>query len=97
MTYSSHDIIPGVKNENTKGSRSWKVPNSSKLFIGIDVHKRQWHIIINTSVIHHRTFGQPPDPKALSLIEYRDGFYQRYALSGARGHIPRNFFGFLDV
>ena len=39
--------------------------NSSKLFIGIDVHKRQWSISIYTSVIHHRTFSQPPAPTAL--------------------------------
>ncbi|MCX2746176.1 transposase, partial [Mangrovivirga sp. M17] len=36
-----------------------------KLFIGIDVHKRQWSVSIFTGSIHHRTFSQPPTPEAL--------------------------------
>jgi transposase len=49
---------------------------TSKLFIGIDVHKRQWSISIYTSAIHHRTFSQPPEPKALKcyLDKHFDGY-----------------------
>lgn len=36
-----------------------------KLYIGIDVHKRQWSVSIFTDHIHHRTFSQPPEPSAL--------------------------------
>ena len=32
------------------------------LYIGIDVHKRQWSVSIFTSVIHHKTFSQPAQP-----------------------------------
>lgn len=50
---------------------------TSKLFIGIDVHKRQWSISIYTSTIHHRTFSQPPDPRALkSYIDKHFNDYQ---------------------
>ena len=37
----------------------------SKLFVGIDVHKRQWSVSIFTSTIHHKTFSQSPYPEAL--------------------------------
>lgn len=36
-----------------------------KIYVGIDVHKRQWSVTILTEQIHHRTFSQPPDPGAL--------------------------------
>lgn len=36
-----------------------------KLFIGIDVHKKQWSVSIYTISAHHRTFTQPPTPQAL--------------------------------
>ena len=35
------------------------------VFVGIDVHKRQWHVSIRTSDIHHKTFSQPPRVDAL--------------------------------
>ncbi len=35
------------------------------LYVGIDVHKRQWSVTILTQAIHHRTFSQPSDPLAL--------------------------------
>ena len=35
------------------------------LFVGIDVHKKQWSVSIFTGQLHHRTFSQSPDPKAL--------------------------------
>ncbi|WP_373395815.1 hypothetical protein V8V91_14710 [Algoriphagus halophilus] len=31
---------------------------SPKLFIGIDVHKRQWSVCIFTANCHHKTFSQ---------------------------------------
>jgi hypothetical protein len=33
--------------------------------VGLDVHKRQWSVSIYTASAHHRTFSQPPYPKAL--------------------------------
>lgn len=44
-----------------------KVTNYSKLriYVGIDVHKKQWSVSIYSESIHHRTFCQSPDPEAL--------------------------------
>jgi transposase len=36
-----------------------------QLYIGIDVHKKQWSVSIFTDAAHHRTFSQPPSPEAL--------------------------------
>jgi len=48
-----------------------------KLFIGIDVHKRQWSVSIFTSSIHHKTFSQPPHPSALhTYVSKYFGNYQ---------------------
>jgi transposase len=38
---------------------------SLKLYVGIDVHKKQWSVSIFTDAAHHRTFSQPPSPTAL--------------------------------
>ena len=38
---------------------------SLTLYVGIDVHKKQWSVSIFTGQIHHRTFSQPPSPEAL--------------------------------
>lgn len=38
---------------------------SLTLYVGIDVHKKQWSVSVFTGSIHHRTFSQPPDPSAL--------------------------------
>jgi transposase len=35
------------------------------LYIGIDVHKKQWSVSIFSDAAHHRTFSQPPSPAAL--------------------------------
>ena len=35
------------------------------LYIGIDVHKKQWSVSIFTDAAHHRTFSQPATPSAL--------------------------------
>lgn len=35
------------------------------LYIGIDVHKKQWSVSIYSATTHHRTFSQPPTPEAL--------------------------------
>ena len=36
-----------------------------QLYVGLDVHKRQWSVSIYTTFAHHRTFSQPPYPKVL--------------------------------
>jgi transposase len=38
---------------------------SLTLYVGIDVHKKQWSVSIFSGQIHHRTFSQPPNPEAL--------------------------------
>jgi len=35
------------------------------LYVGIDIHKKQWSVSIFSGQIHHRTFSQPPNPVAL--------------------------------
>lgn len=39
--------------------------NNLQLYVGIDVHKKQWSVSIFTDAAHHRTFSQPPSPSAL--------------------------------
>ena len=46
------------------------------LYVGIDVHKRQWSVSIFTAVLHHKTFSQPPEPS--SLPSYMDKFFKDY-------------------
>jgi transposase len=36
-----------------------------QLYVGIDVHKKDWSVSIFTDAAHHRTFSQPPSPSAL--------------------------------
>jgi len=36
------------------------------LFIGLDVHKKSWSVTIVIDGMEHRTFTQPPDPRALN-------------------------------
>jgi transposase len=36
-----------------------------QLYVGIDVHKKQWSVSIYSSSTHHVTFSQPPTPHAL--------------------------------
>jgi transposase len=41
-----------------------------ELYVGIDVHKKQWSVSIYTGRMHHRTFSQLPSPSVLrSYIE----------------------------
>lgn len=49
---------------------------SKKLYVGIDVHKRQWSVSIFTSAIHHKTFSQAPEPIALKT--YLDKYFKQY-------------------
>ena len=39
--------------------------NDLKLYIGIDVHKKNWSVSIFSDAAHHRTFCQPPSATAL--------------------------------
>lgn len=44
--------------------------SKTNLYVGIDVHKKQWSVSIYTGQIHHRTFSQLPSPEVLrSYIE----------------------------
>lgn len=35
------------------------------MYVGIDVHKRQWSVSIYSREVHHKTFSQPPHPESL--------------------------------
>jgi len=35
------------------------------IYAGIDVHKKSWTVSIFSEGLHHKTFNQPPKPKAL--------------------------------
>ncbi len=35
------------------------------IYVGLDVHKKQWSVSIYTSEVHHKTFSQPPEPESL--------------------------------
>ena len=37
----------------------------TKLFIGIDIHKKSWSVSIRTETFDHKTFSMPPDPDVL--------------------------------
>jgi transposase len=39
-----------------------------KLFVGIDVHKRQWHVTVLSSHVHIKSFSQSPMPEVLKLF-----------------------------
>ena len=43
------------------------------LYVGIDVHKKQWSVSIFSSELHHKTFSQPPSPGALK--SYLDQYF----------------------
>jgi transposase len=49
------------------------------IFIGIDVHKKQWNVCIMSAYREHKTFVQPPDPAVL-------GRYLRNNFPGATYH-----------
>ena len=36
-----------------------------KIYVGLDVHKKQWSVSIYSENVHHRTFSQPPYPSSL--------------------------------
>lgn len=49
---------------------------TKRLYVGIDVHKRQWSVSIFASSIHHKTFSQPPEPVALQ--SYLEKYFKTY-------------------
>lgn len=51
------------------------------IFIGIDVHKKQWNVSIMSALREHKTFQQPPDPSVLGhyLEEHFPGACYRSA------------------
>ena len=45
--------------------REVTIYSKTELYVGIDVHKKQWSVSIYTGQIHHRTFSQLPLPAVL--------------------------------
>jgi len=39
-----------------------------ELYVGIDVHKKQWSVSIFTQEAHHRTFSQPPSSQCTEVL-----------------------------
>ena len=37
--------------------------DDTKLFIGIDIHKKSWSVSVRTELFDHKTFFTPPDPE----------------------------------
>lgn len=52
-----------------------------KLFVGIDVHKKQWSVTILSSHVHHATFSQSPSPESLHV--YLDEHFREAEVSCA--------------
>ncbi|MEI9807995.1 MAG: hypothetical protein WDO16_09035 [Bacteroidota bacterium] len=38
----------------------------SKLFIGMDIHKKSWAVHLRTDLFDHKGFSMPPDPSKLA-------------------------------
>jgi transposase len=54
---------------------------TSKLFIGIDIHKRSWKIHCSTDLSGGKTFSMDPRPKQLK--EYVNKYYSDYEVTTA--------------
>ena len=39
---------------------------TSKLYIGLDIHKKSWSVHFRTDIFDHRGFNMPPNPGKLS-------------------------------
>ena len=77
--------------------------HQSSLYIGLDLHKKQWSVSVYTPTAHHRTFSQPPTPMALKnylahhfpgaqvVCAYeacKFGYYTDVVLQGLQPNLP---------
>jgi len=53
----------------------------SKLYIGIDIHKRSWKVHCSTDLFSGKTFSMSPDPE--QLLKYVSKYYVAYEVSVA--------------
>ncbi|HUX57965.1 MAG TPA: IS110 family transposase, partial [Bacteroidales bacterium] len=81
-----------------------KIDSSGKdLFIGLDVHKKSWSVTILVEGMEHRTFTQPPDPRALYNYLQRmfpgGNYYSAYeaGFCGYRIHRELNDLGIKNI
>jgi transposase len=51
----------------------------TKLFIGIDIHKKSWSVSIRTESFDHKSFSMPAEPEI--LYEYVVGHFPSYSVS----------------
>jgi hypothetical protein len=70
LPYQRHGLLPCNRPRSVRAIVKSQIMSSSstgplKLYVGIDVHKKQWSVSIFTEAAHHRTFCQPPSPEAL--------------------------------
>jgi len=65
--YPCNDLEREINKINLKKIMKEEATIYSKtvLYVGIDVHKKQWSVSIYTGQIHHRTFSQQPFPEVL--------------------------------
>ena len=73
---------------------------SQTVYVGIDVHKRQWKVSVMVSDVLHKTFSQPPDPEKLSkhLRKYYPGAKYKAAYeAGCFGYWPQQKLSQLGV
>ena len=52
---------------------------TSKLYIGIDIHKRSWKVHCSTDLFSGKTFSMSPDPE--QLLKYVSKYYVDYEVS----------------
>jgi transposase len=52
-----------------------------KLFIGIDIQKKQWSAHLRTDICIHRGFSMPPDPE--KLFQYVSDHFDQHQVSVA--------------
>jgi hypothetical protein len=55
-------VIEVTKNSKMNQAQTTAIP---KLYIGIDIHKKQWSIHLRTDICNHRGFSTPPDLEKL--------------------------------
>lgn len=56
-----------------------QITADTKLYIGIDMHKRSWKVHCSTELFSGKSFSMPPEP--VPLKAYIDTHFSRYDVS----------------
>ena len=67
MLVSMNDLKRIIDKINLKKmmKRGATIYSETNVYVGIDVHKKQWSVSVYTGQVHHRTFSQLPSPEVL--------------------------------